>query len=109
MKKLGFILGIIAGIIIILSGILTALKFTPTIAAQGLEVVLGIWRIFAGSVILFFVFLSKKISLEKSMYLGIIILGLFEIFVFYVEKDYSIIMSGAFIAVFAGILGLIDK
>mgnify|MGYP000120314283 CR=1 FL=1 len=109
MKKLGFILGIIAGIIIILSGILTALKLTPPIALQGLEVALGIWRIFAGSVILVFVFLSKKISFEKLMYIGIIILGLFEIFVFYFEKDYSILMSGAFIAVLAGIFGLLES
>ena len=109
MKELGFILGSIAGIIIIFSGILTALKVTPTITVQGLEVALGVWRIFAGSAILFFVFLSKKISLEKLMYAGILVLGLFEILVFYFEKDYSILMSGAFIAVLAGILGLIKE
>ena len=109
MKKLSFILGIISGIIIILSGILTALKLTPPITLQGLEIALGLWRIFAGGVILFFVFLSKKISLKKPMYIGIIVLGLFEIFVFYIEKDYSILISGAFIAVLAGIFGLLES
>lgn len=109
MKKWGFILGIISGIIIILSGILTALKLTPPITLQGLEIALGLWRIFAGGVILFFVFLSKKNSLKTLMYLGIIVLGLFEIFVFYVEKDYSILISGAFLAVLAGILGLLES
>jgi len=109
MKKLGPVLGIISGIIIILSGILTALKITPPITAQGLEIGLGLWRIFAGGVILFFVFLSKKVSLKKSMYIGILILGLFEIFVFYVEKDYSILMSGTFLAVLAGIIGLLES
>ena len=109
MKKLGPIIGIISGIIIILSGILTALKITPSITAQGLEIALGLWRIFAGGVILFFVFLSKKNSLKTLMYIGIIFLGLFEIFVFYVEKDYSILISGAFLAVLAGILGLLES
>ena len=38
MKKLSFILGIIAGVIIVITGILTALKITTPIALQGLEV-----------------------------------------------------------------------
>jgi len=109
MKKLSFILGIIAGVIIIITGILTALKITPPIALQGLEVSLGIWRIFAGTIILFFVFISRKKPFAKMANVIIIFMGLFEIFVFYFEKDYSLLTIGGFIAILAGILGLIKR
>ena len=108
MKKLSFYLGILAGFIIILTGILTALKITPPITLQGLEIGLGIWRILAGTVIIILVFASQKIY-PKSLNFGIIIMGLFEIFVFYVEKDYTILFAGPFIAILAGTLGLINK
>ena len=109
MKKLGPVLGIISGIIIILSGILTALKITPPIALQGLEVALGSWRIFAGIVILFLVFISRKKPFVKLANIIIIFMGLFEIFVFYFEKDYSLLTIGPFIVILAGILVLIKK
>ncbi len=106
MKKLSLILGFIAGLIIILSGILTALKITPAITAVGLEVTLGIWRIFAGSLIIVFVFIARK----QIMFNGVILLlGLFEILVFLVEQDYTILVSGSLLAILAGILGLVKK
>ena len=109
MKKLSFIVGIIAGLIIVLTGILTALKLTPPITIQGLEIALGIWRIFAGIVILFFVFISRKEPFAKLSNTIIIFMGLFEIFVFYFEKDYSILTIGPFIVILAGILGFMKK
>ena len=109
MKKLSFIFGIIAGVIIIITGILTALKITPPIVLQGLEVALGGWRIFAGIVILFLVFISRKKPFAKLANVIIIFMGLFEIFVFYFEKDYSLLIIGGFIAILAGILGLIKR
>lgn len=108
MKRLSFYFGIIAGLIIILTGMLTALKLTPPITLQGLEITLGIWRIFAGTVILGLVFISQKMY-PKLMSSGIILMGLFEILVFYFEKDYSILFIGPFIAILAGILRLSDK
>ena len=109
MRKLSFILGIIAGAVIIITGILTALKITPPIVLQGLEVSLGIWRIFAGAIILFLVFISRKKDFAKPANVIIIFMGFFEIFVFYFEKDYSVLIIGGFIAILAGILGLIKR
>jgi len=106
MKKLSFALGIFAGLVIILTGILTALKITPVIAAVGLEVVLGIWRVFAGIMILVFVFISRK---NKIMNWIVIAFGVFEILVFLGERDYTILFVGPFIAILAGILGLMKK
>ncbi len=106
MKKLGFVLGIIAGLIIILTGILTALKITPAIFAVGLEVALGIWRIFAGSLIIVFAYISRKNIMLNWV---IVALGVFEIIVFMVEKDYTLLAIGPPIAILAGILGLIRK
>ena len=106
MKKLSFALGIIAGLIIILTGVLTALKITPAIFAIGLEIALGIWRIFAGAMILVFAFISRKNLLFNWV---LIFFGLFEILVFLIEKDYTILFAGPFIAILAGILGLMKK
>ena len=71
--------GIIAGMLIILTGILTALKITPPITAVGLELYLGLWRIFAGTIVVIF-----SIAMGKDRLYGIIplALGVFEIFVF---------------------------
>lgn len=110
MKKLSFILGIVAGAIIILTGILTALKITPSIVLQGLEVGLGFWRIFAGSIILFLVFfVSREKDFAKTTNIIILFMGVFEVFVFYFEKDYSILIIGPFIAILAGILGIMKR
>ena len=106
MKKLGFVLGIIAGLIIILTGILTALKITPAIFAVGLEVALGIWRIFAGSLIIVFAYISRKNIMLNWV---IVALGVFEIIIFLVEKDYTLLTIGPPIAILAGTLGLIKK
>lgn len=106
MKKLSFIFGIIAGLIIVLSGILTALKITPQIAAVGLEVSLGIWRIFAGIMILVFVFISRK---NRPMNWIVIAFGAFEILVYLIEKDYTVLFTAPFIAIISGIFGLIKK
>ena len=103
MKKLGFALGVFAGLLFILTGVLTALKITPEIAAVGLEVSLGIWRILAGTAILIFTFLSVK---KKEMSWGIIGFGVFEIFVYVVEQDYSILTISPFIAIISGFLML---
>ena len=89
-----------------MTGILTALKITPPIFAAGLEVALGIWRIFAGSLIIVFVFISRKNIMLNWV---IVALGLFEIIVFLVEKDYTLLTIGPPIAILAGILGLIRK
>ena len=106
MKKLSFIFGITAGLIMILTGILTALKITPPIFAVGLEVTLGIWRIFAGSLIVGFVFMSRK---NIRLNWIIIALGVFEIIVFLIEKDYTLLVIGPPIAIVAGIFGLMKK
>ena len=90
----------------ILTGILTALKITPAIFAVGLEVTLGIWRIFAGSLIVVFVFMSRK---NIRLNWIIIALGVFEIIVFLIEKDYTLLTIGPPIAILAGTLGLIKK
>ena len=104
--KLSLILGIIAGLIMILAGILTALKITPPITAVGAEIGLGIWRVIAGALILLFAFIAKK---NPTGNFGVIILGIFEVIVFVVEKDYTILVAGPFIAILAGVLGLIKK
>ncbi|MCH7568009.1 MAG: hypothetical protein IIA87_01175 [Nanoarchaeota archaeon] len=104
--KIGLILGIIAGLLMILTGILTALEITPAIAAVGLEVGLGIWRIIAGVIVLIFSFIMAK---HKTASFLVIILGAFEVVVFIVEKDYSILTAAPFIAILAGILGLVKK
>ena len=104
--KLSLIVGVIAGLLIILTGVLTALKITPPIAALGLEIGLGIWRIFAGLIVLI---ASVKINKYPSSSFIIIALGLFEILVFFVEKDYSILTIAPFIAILAGILGILKK
>jgi len=106
MKKLSFILGVVAGLIVLLTGILTALKITPGIFAVGLEVPLGVWRIFAGALIITFTFISKK---QISLNWAIILLGVFEVFVFFIEKDYTILTIGPFLAILAGILGLVKR
>lgn len=104
--KIGVVLGVIAGILFIITGILTALKITPSITAEGLEVSLGIWRIFAGIVVI-----GSSLAMKKYKQAGIITLalGLFEVLVFFVEKDYSILTVSPFIAIFAGIFGLLRK
>ena len=104
--KLSLIVGVIAGLLIILTGVLTALKITPPIAALGLEVGLGIWRIFAVLIVLI---ASIKINKYPPSSFIIIALGLFEILVFFVEKDYSILTISPFIAILAGILGILKK
>lgn len=110
MKKSKFtiasILGIIAGAIIILTGILTALKITPPIALTGLEIGLGAWRIFAGLIILIAAYLMPKNKLGAMI---VIVMGFFEIFVFTVEKDYSLLTIAPFLAIIAGIIGIIKK
>lgn len=106
MKKWSFILGAVAGLIIVLTGILTALKITPGIFAVGLEVPLGVWRMFAGGLIFIFALISKK---QLQMNWVLILLGVFEVFVFFVEKDYTILTIGPFMAILAGILGLLKK
>jgi len=106
MKKLSLVLGIIAGLIIILTGVLTALKITPPITAVGLEVSLGLWRIFAGSMILVFIFISRKNKIMNWVVIGF---GAFEVLVFLIERDYTILFAGSFIAILAGILGLMKK
>lgn len=106
MKKLSFIFGIIAGVLILITGVLTALKITPEITAAGLEVALGIWRIFAGVLIITFVFISRK---NIVLNWAVIALGIFEITVFLVEKDYTFLVIAPFIAIIAGFLGLIKK
>lgn len=103
---MSFILGVTAGLIIVLTGILTALKITPGIFAAGLEVPLGIWRIFAGTLIIIFAFISKK---QIPMNWIIIVFGVFEVLVFFVEKDYTILTAGPFLAILAGILGLVKR
>jgi len=104
--KLSLILGVIAGLLMILTGVLTALKITPPIAALGLEIGLGIWRVFAGLII---VIASVKANKYPSNNFIILALGLFEILVFFLEKDYSILTISPFIAILAGILGLFKK
>ena len=105
-NKIGVILGIIAGLLIIITGILTALKITPPITAAGSEVGLGIWRIFAGVLILIFSYIMKK---QKMFAIIVLFLGAFEVLVFFVEKDYSLLLIAPFIAILAGILGLMRK
>lgn len=100
------ILGIIAGFLIILTGILTALKITPPIATTGAEITLGLWRILAGTIILIS---SFYISKYRKTNLIILFFGAFEVLVFIVEKDYSLLTLAPFIAILAGILGLIKK
>jgi len=104
--KLSLIVGVIAGLLMILTGVLTALKITPPIAVLGLEIGLGIWRVFAGLIVLI---ASVNINKYPSNSFIILALGLFEIFVFFVEKDYSILTISPFIAIIAGILGLLKK
>ena len=104
--KLSLIVGVIAGLLMILTGVLTALKITPPIAVLGLEIGLGIWRVFAGLIVLI---ASVNVNKYPSSSFIIIALGLFEILVFFVEKDYSILTTSPFIAILAGILGLLKK
>ena len=110
MKKSKFttasIIGMVAGALIILTGILTALKITPPIALTGLEIGLGIWRIFAGTIIVIF-----SIAMRKDRLYGFIplALGIFEVFVFLFEKDYSILTVAPLIAIVSGIIGLFHK
>ena len=110
MKKSKFttasIIGMVAGALIILTGILTALKITPPIALIGLEIGLGIWRIFAGLIILTGAYLMPKNKLGAII---VLVMGFFEVFVFSVEKDYSLLTIAPFIAIFAGIIGIIKK
>ena len=105
-NNVAVVLGIIAGILIILTGILTALKITPPITAVGLELYLGLWRIFAGTIIVIF-----SITMRKDRLYGIIplALGIFEVFVFLFEKDYSILTIAPLIAIVSGIIGLFHK
>ena len=105
-NNVAVVLGIIAGILIILTGILTALKITPSITAVGLELYLGLWRIFAGTIIVIF-----SIAMRKDRLYGIIplALGIFEVFVFLFEKDYSILTVAPLIAIVSGIIGLFHK
>lgn len=104
--KIGIILGIIAGLIMIITGVLTALKITPPIAAVGQEIGLGIWRILAGLIVLGAAYVAQK---NHKAHWAVIILGAFEIIVFAVEGDYSFWTAGPFIAILAGILGLLKK
>jgi len=105
-RNVAIFLGIIAGVLIILTGILTALKITPPITATGSEVLLGLWRIIAGVVIVIF-----SILVVKNKFYGIapIIFGAFEILVFFVEKDYTILVIAPFIAILSGIISLFHK
>ena len=104
--KISLILGIIAGLVIIVTGVLTALKITPGITAVGSEVLLGIWRVFAGILILTFAMMAKKFPLGNIL---VLLLGTFEVFVFFVEKDYTILTTGPFIAILAGIFGVLKR
>ena len=110
MKKSKFtiasILGMTAGTLIILTGILTALKITPPIALTGLEIGLGIWRIFAGLIILIGAYLIPKNKLGAII---VIVMGFFEVFVFSVEKDYTLLTIAPFLAILAGIIGIVKK
>lgn len=99
--NVSLILGVIAGLLILLTGILTALKLTPPITAVGLEVSLGIWRIFAGILVGIFSVVMVKHKAGSSI---VLLLGLFEVLVFFVEKDYSVLTVAPFIAILAGIL-----
>ena len=105
-NNIAVVLGIIGGGLIILTGVLTALKITPPITAAGLELYLGLWRIFAGTVIIIF-----SIAMRKDRLYGIIplTLGIFEIFVFLFEKDYSILTIAPLMAVLSGIISLFHK
>jgi len=102
--KISLIVGVLAGLLMILTGVLTALKITPPIAVLGLEI--GLWRVFAGLIVLI---ASVKVNKYPSSSFIILALGLFEILVFFVEKDYSILTISPFIAILAGILGLLKK
>jgi len=99
-------LGAIAGLLIILTGILTALKITPSITAEGLEIGLGAWRVLAGTVIVGFSFFARK---NISGHFVILIMGAFEVFVFFIEKDYTLLAIAPFLAILAGIIGIATK
>ena len=99
-------LSFIAGLLMILTGVLTALKITPEIAAQGAEVLLGIWRIIAGVAILLFAYIARK---NRYYFTAVIILGLFEVLVFIVEKDYSLLTIAPVLAIIAGLVGIVKK
>jgi len=104
--KISFILAIIAGLLMILTGFLTALKITPPIAAVGAEVGLGVWRVIAGVIVLS----AAYIGIEKRIgNWGVIIMGIFEIIVFAVERDYNVLIIGPFIAIIAGALGMFES
>ena len=104
--KISLILGIIAGFIMILAGILTALKITPPITAVGSEVLLGVWRVFAGVLMIIFAVIAKKHLFGNTL---LIIIGAFEVLVFFIEKDYTLLIIGPFVAILAGILGIFKK
>ena len=104
--KYSVIIGVIAGIIMILAGVLTALQITPEITAKGLELELGIWRVLAGIIVLGSSFYILKNKLASWV---IIFFAVFEIFVFFIEKDYTLLVLGPLIAILAGILGLFNK
>lgn len=104
--KISLILGIIAGLILILTGILTALKITPPITAVGSEVLLGVWRVFAGVLMIIFAVIAKKHLFGNTL---LLIIGAFEVFVFFIEKDYTLLIIGPFVAILAGILGMFKK
>ena len=77
-SKLAVTLGLIAGLLMILAGILTALKITPPIAAVGQEIGLGIWRVFAGLIITGGAYIAIK---NPKGYWAVIVLGIFEVIV----------------------------
>jgi len=104
--KLSKILGLVGAVLIILTGVLTALKITPGIRLVGLEVWLGAWRVLAGTGILIFALLMDKTKLAKY---AVLLIGCFEVFVFIFEGDYSILFVSPFVAIAAGILALKGK
>jgi len=104
-----FVLGLISGALIVVSGILTALGISPPLSSHiwqftpAIAFGLGTWRIFGGALIFLGVFLSKT---TKIGYGFVLLLGLFELFVTAVEGDWTILSSGAVLAVVAGAWGL---
>jgi len=104
--RFSLILGIVAGLIMVVTGVLTAMQITPPIAATGAEVGLGIWRVLAGVLVLIFSFVMVK---QRAMAAIVLVLGLFEILVFAVEKDYTLLIAGPIIAILAGILAFAKR
>jgi len=103
--KWGITLGILAGITLIFSGVLTTMEITPRLE-DGAGVAIGLWRVFAGSLVLFF---SFYITTNRTGGLVVALIGIFEIFVLLFVRDFSAFSTAPLIAVLAGTIELLKK